>query len=162
MNDCELKELLKYDCETGDFTWKKRLGGRMRIGAVAGTQNGNGYTQIMINRQVYRAHRLAWLYMTGKWPENDIDHINHDRTDNRWVNLREVTRTENLKNSSLRKRNTSGVCGVHWYEGRDKWQSYIAASGKRVHLGYFTDKFEAICARKSADNRYGYHENHGE
>jgi len=156
----ELKELLSYNSKTGIFTWLVSLSNRVKIGGVAGSPDSNGYSVIKVRGRRYYAHRLAWLYMTGARPKS-IDHINHDRADNRIINLREATQQENMRNSTLRKDNTSGVCGVYQRKDMNKWQALIVAEGKILHLGYFTDKFEAICARKSAGNKYGYHANHG-
>lgn len=157
----ELKELFRYDPETGLFTRLVYRSPNAKIGYIAGTIGVAGYIQIKINMQLYQAHRLSWLYMTGEWPENDIDHENHKRSDNRWKNLREVTRAENLKNKSLGKNNTSDVMGVHWEKSFKKWTAYIAMNNKRIFLGRFFDKFEAICRRKSAENKHNFHENHG-
>jgi len=158
----ELKELLHYNPETGIFTWIKIKGSSNRtIGCVAGHNNGNGYLSIMINGKTHKAHRLAWLYMTKKWPKDQIDHDNHIRHDNRWVNLFEATNQDNQKNSTKYKNNTSGVTGIGWVERLLKWRARISVNDRLVHLGVFTDKFEAICARKSANNKYGFHANHG-
>ena len=154
----ELRETLHYNPETGVFTWRKSRAG-VGVGSCAGTKNANGYIIICCYGKLYRAHRLAWLYMTGEWPKDQVDHENHIRHDNRWENLREATRQENHKNRSMYKNNTSGVTGVYWDKG--KWKAYIRVDEKDKNLGRFTDKFEAICARKSGDNKYGYHENHG-
>jgi len=99
--------------------------------------------------------------MTGKWPKKYTDHINHIRDDNRLLNLREATDGENQKNSSQRKDNTSGITGVGIHKQSGKWQARIKLDSKLKHLGLFDDKFEAICSRKSASNKYGFHENHG-
>ena len=156
----ELKKLLHYNPETGVFTWLKRKQGA-RKSCIAGANHNCGYISIGINGKRYLSHRLAWLYMTGEWPKDQIDHINHIRNDNRIANLREATNQQNLKNTRISSRNTSGVNGVHWYKGRNKWQVYVKVNQKVKHLGYFTDKFEAICARMSANNKYGFHSNHG-
>jgi len=156
-----LKNILDYNPETGDFTWLITPGKRIKAGCIAGSVNGLGYLIIKINNKNYKAHRLAMLYMTGKWPKDQADHINHIKNDNRIVNLREATDEENSKNAPKRKDNTSGITGVLWHSRDKVWQAQIAVTGKRKHLGYFDDKFESICARKSAENKYGYHENHG-
>jgi len=156
----QLKELFYYDPETGHFTRLTKTAKRVKIGELAGGDNGFGYLQIRINGELYLSHRLACLYMTGKWPEF-TDHINHIRSDNRWINLREVTCTENHKNMTLRADNLSGVIGVCFCNRDKAWLSYINVEKKRKPLGYFKDKFEAICARMSANNKYNFHENHG-
>ena len=155
----ELKELLHYDPETGVFMWVVLRQG-VRNGGVAGSMS-YGYIRIKVKGRSYQAHRLAWLSIHGKWPKEQIDHINHIRDDNRIENLREATNQENQRNASMKKNNKSGITGVYWYKRDNKWLAYIMTGGKLINLGYFTDKFEAICARKSAEKKYGYHENHG-
>ena len=117
-----LKELVDYDSETGIFTWKPR---KWAYGAKAGTEAGwrdwKGYVIITLDRVNYRAHRLAWLYMTGEWPSQDVDHKDRNKANNRWINLREATRSQNMGNQSLRDCNTSGVKGVSWDKKTGKW-----------------------------------------
>lgn len=157
----ELKKLLHYDPDTGVFTRLVTTSNRSKAGAIAGSPS-NGYSSIRINYKLYYAHRLAWLYMTGAFPEDHIDHINHIRTDNRWANLRDVTQAENGKNQPKINTNTSGVTGVCWHKAANKWTAYVHTKEKRKSLGYFSDKFDAICARKSAEVQHGFHENHGQ
>ena len=159
----ELKKHVHYNPETGVFTWlvgykNKRID--RKAGDIINTVSGIGYISATIKGEYYSAHRLAWFYMHGYWPEC-IDHINHIRSDNRLVNLRETTTQGNGKNQSMRKNNKSGITGVRWSKPHNKWIARIVVNAKEIHLGIFTDKFEAICARKSADNKYGFHENHG-
>lgn len=159
----ELKQLIHYDPETGDFTWKVNRG-KAAPGKLAGHicfKNTKQYRIIGVNGRIDRAHRLAWLYMTGSWPTDEIDHINGDGTDNRWVNLRQVDRQENCRNMRIHNHNTSGVAGVSWRHQRSSWRAYIMIDNKQKNLGHFTDFFEAVCARKSAENRLGFHSNHG-
>lgn len=155
----ELKILFVYDESLGVL--KRRVTrGSAKKGSIAGCMN-HGYRDILINKRTYKAHRLIWLYVYGVWPKHEIDHINHIKTDNRVCNLREATRTQNNKNASRRKDNTTGVTGVGFFKRGDTWRARIHINGELTHLGYFFDKFEAICTRKSAENRYGYHINHG-
>lgn len=156
----ELKRLFKYNPDTGDFIRKVSLSSRCKVGDVAGTTVSKGYVMIAIKGRSYYAHRLAWLDAHGKWPDV-IDHINHIKSDNRIANLRNTTQKENCKNMLKSKKNVSGITGVCWYKKTRRWRSQIRAFGKKVHLGYFADKFEAICASKSAENKYKFHENHG-
>jgi len=156
----QLKQLLNYNPETGLFTWIKSKTNCIKSGDVAGTIMVSGYIRITIDFCQYRAHRLAWLFMVNEWPDQ-IDHKNHDRKDNRWCNLRNVTNQENGKNQSLGKNNVSGIAGVGWSKQSSKWYARIMVGGKGIHLGVFADKFEAICARKSAERKYGFHTNHG-
>ena len=159
INQKALKEILSYDPETGGFIWLIAPANCMKAGDAAGTLD-RGYVQIGIKGKLYRAHRLAWLITYGEWPR-ELDHINHIRDDNRIANLREVTRQENCKNRSPSKRNKSGVCGVCWNKASNKWLAMICVNSKNTYLGAFIDKFEAICARKSAENKHDYHTNHG-
>ena len=157
----ELKELLSYNPETGVFTRVKNSG-RAKVGDVAGCKDSsNGYIAICVQNKRYRAHRLAWLYVSGKFPKDQIDHINHDRADNRFANLREASNQENHKNTSIQKNNTSGVAGVNWHKASGKWKARIKVSQEDIHLGLFIDIIEAAKARKSAEVKYGFHENHG-
>lgn len=172
-----LKELLNYNPETGVFTWLARGDKYFQsplaakswnnrfAGKEAGTSHSNStsrtrYVSITLFQKQYRAHRLAWLYVYGESPRYKIDHINGDGADNRIANLRDVTDSVSAKNMPMLKRNKSGVTGIHWCKITEKWCAMIH-SGKTKNLGYFSDKFEAICARKSAEARLGFHENHG-
>ena len=155
----KLKEFLKYNRETGMFTWLMSRGA-VKFGAIAGHKRSDGYIHIRINGKLYLAHRLAWLFSHGCCPK-EIDHINHETGDNRIINLRKTDHHGNSKNQSLFKNNTSGVCGVSWDTNSNKWKSQININGKRKHLGLSIDKFEAICSRLSANNKYGFHTNHG-
>ena len=157
----QLKEILHYNPETGIFTWLVKTANRIKIGDVAGSTNSCGYISIKIKYNRYLAHRLAWLYMTGGWPKHQIDHIDHIRNNNRWVNFRGATHQENHKNQSLPKNNISGICGVFWENRAKKWRAQITVSGKKSCLGCFSSKAGAIKARKEAEIKYGYHENHG-
>lgn len=158
-----LKELLEYNEATGYFTWKASLCSRRREGDIVGKDNKAylNYISITIDNNKYKLHRLVWLYVYGHMPNGQIDHINQIRKDNRLVNLREVNNIENSRNHTMNKNNISGVTGVHWDRGRNKWMAYIKVDYKRIHLGRFTSKEEAIAARAHAEQLYGFHENHG-
>lgn len=165
-----LKSRLSYDSETGIFTWKfknsinrhdKRFNTIFGGKVAGGCKSSNGYLQIQIDGKLICAHRIAYLFMTGEWPDDEIDHINGNRLDNRWENLRAVSREENFKNKKIAKNNTSGVMGVHKDKNLNKWIVQINVSGKKKNLGKFDDFFEAICRRKSAELEYHYHSNHG-
>jgi len=157
----ELKKILHYDPDTGIFTRLTDVVHNAAAGNIAGHLSIIGYIQITLSYKRYYAHRLAWLYMTGCWPKHQIDHINHARDDNRFCNLREVNHADNQKNRTMYKVNKSGVVGVCWNKREKKWRARIVLSKKEKFLGCFVDKFEAICARKSAEFKYGFHENHG-
>lgn len=150
----ELKELLDYDPNTGIFRWKKTTSYKKLNGQIAGYNNGRGYYRISINNKKYMAHRLAWLYMTGNWPNEYIDHINGIGTDNRFCNLRQATQKENLQNARIRNDNTSGYTGVYWFQSRNKWVSKIWFNGKSIHLGYFDDPAIAYQAYLDAKQKY--------
>ena len=156
-----LKNILNYDPSTGVFTWAVDRGGAIKRGNVAGGIDRHGYRRIRTGGTQYACGRVAWFLMKGVWPVSDIDHINQNRSDNRWSNLRLVTRQENLQNASQRKNNKSGVVGVDWMLGTGKWRACIYVSGKWIFLGYHTNKFEAVCARKTAEQKYSFHPNHG-
>ena len=130
-----------------------------QAGSIAGYKQKSGYVAIKVSDVLYYAHRLAFLYMTGKFPSRQADHKDHIRHNNKWENLKEATLQENGKNRSLNKNNKSGVMGVCWKN--NGWECYIKINGKNKYLGRYTDYFEAVCARKSADYEYGFHENHG-
>ena len=156
----ELKKQVNYSPKTGVFTRLIAESNNANIGDVAGNIFGKGYVRFEIKGRAYLAHRLAFLYMTGEMPRY-TDHINHIRHDNRWVNLRKVTQTENQRNASKRKDNRSGVTGVVLVKKTGKLQARIVINRKTKYLGTFDDFFEAVCTRKSAEVRYNFHENHG-
>lgn len=139
-----LKEYFHYDEYTGVFTRIKMLYG-VKIGDVAGCKTHNGYIEIKINGKSYGAHRLAWLYMTGDWPINHIDHINSNGTDNHWKNLRDVTRTVNLQNQRKPQAHnkTSGLLGVHFEKESGKFKAQIKHEGKKKNLGRYSTAAEA-------------------
>lgn len=156
----ELKELLHYNPETGVFTRIVNRSQNARKDDITGFKQ-LGYLSVKINGKQYLLHRLAWLYITGEWPTEDIDHVDHIRDNNRWNNLREVSRAENLKNQSMRKSNSSGITGVSWDKSRNRWKIQINLNGIRKTLARSKDFFESCCIRKSSENKYGFHENHG-
>ena len=157
----KLKKILDYNYETGVFVRRGLIRG-VRTGKEAGTITPCGYRSILVDGSHYLAHRLAWMYVNGSWPKEYTDHINHIRSDNRIINLREVNKFENQKNQSLSAANKSGITGVYWNKAAGKWRSQIRVCGKQLYLGRFADKFEAVCARLSVNNKYGYHKNHGD
>lgn len=157
-----LKQVLHYDKDTGVFTWKVSNSNRVKAGNQTGhKKQAEGYTRIAINTKLYYSHRLAWLYEYGEFPIDQIDHVNHDRADNRIANLREVNNYLNSRNISKRKTNTSGFNGVSWNKRDKTWLAEIIVNGNKIFLGYFKDKNEAICARLHANRLYQFHANHG-
>jgi hypothetical protein len=152
-----LKELLNYDEETGLFTRKKALAAKgCSINKIAGCLTVRGYWKISIDKKQYTAHRLAWFYVNGCFPESAIDHINGIKTDNKISNLRLVTHSENLQNiyKSRKNNKTSKTLGVSWYKRDKKWQAEIQVNKKRIHLGRYDSLSEAKNAYLSAKNIY--------
>lgn len=131
-----LREVLSYNRTTGKFTW---LVHRHSIGKVAGTIDSNGYVLIRVDGKLYRACRLAWLYVKGEWPDHQVDHANLDKADDSWLNLRDATNSQNSMNKPLTKLNTSGFKGVSWSKGQRKWRAYITLEKKQRGLGSFND-----------------------
>lgn len=145
----ELRRLLHYNPDTGQFTWRVTRRGKARKGSVAGTKTPNtGYYQLAINRTIYKQHRLAWFYMTGKWPENQIDHINGIKDDNRFHNLREATNSQNLHNIGAKSNNKTGYKGVSLHKPAGKYVANIMIKGKQLYLGIFDTPEEAHEAYK--------------
>ena len=150
-----LRSFLNYNPDTGIFYWLVSRG-RANIGDVAGSLDKEGYRQIFIAGYNYRAGRLAWLYMTGKWPTEQIDHKNTDRLDNSWNNLRQATNTQNQRNRSLNENSNSGIKGVHWFVSGKKWKATIGYKCRMIHLGSFDSKVEAAKAYANAAKKlYG-------
>jgi hypothetical protein len=137
-----LKKYVHYDPDTGLFKNILYRKGGVPVGHVYTSKEATGYVVFRINMQTYKAHRLAFLYMTGAVPKC-VDHINTIRDDNRWCNLRPADRSQNVMNASLREDNKSGVKGVSWHKRDKVWQARVAAYGKEYHLGYFDDKQQA-------------------
>ena len=149
-----LKELLHYDPETGIFTWRVSRRGA-KSGSVAGVHD-NGYIRIKIDYELYLAHRLTFLYMEGYFPEYHVDHKNRIRDDNRWSNLRHVSRQCNQRNASIAKDNTSGITGVCWHKNNKKWMSRITIEGNHDNIGSFDSLRDAAKARWDAEVKYGF------
>lgn len=128
---------------------------------IAGTIDGGGYISVKYNGKRFKAHRIIFAMAMGKWPQLQIDHINHVKTDNRISNLREVSCVENSKNSSLRSDNKSGCQGVYWRERSMKWVATIHNNGVKVYLGNYKSFEDAVGARRKAQNDFGFHPNSG-
>lgn len=164
----DLRQLLRYDPTTGKLFWLHRKRGKRGDGIFnakyAGKEalsclNAYGYPSGTLLGRTCTAHRVIWALVHGEWPTLQIDHINGDRADNRLGNLRHVAGCENDKNKRRPRRNLSGFVGVSRF--RDKWQARISIGGKVVTLGTFADIDDAINARLAAQEKHGYHPNHG-
>ena len=156
-----VKKRLQYDEATGSFIWRSRQVLRRDdkrwntryAGQVAGSPNRDGYIQIKIDRRLYGAHRLAWLFCHDEWPSLEVDHRNGNRADNRIANLRLATRTQQMANLKRPITNTSGLKGASFNKKLGRWSSYIQDGGKCRHLGYFhsaADAHKAYCAAADA------------
>lgn len=150
-----LKALLRYSPKTGLFTRLTTRGGEL-AGSIAGWCSGR-YVVIGIDGIDYYAHRLAWFYMTGRWPKQQIDHKNRRHIDNRWRNLREATSGQNHRNTNRASSNTSGVKGVGWHKARRRWRARIRVDGVIYSLGYHRSLRAAKAARRAGERKH-----HGE
>ena len=163
----ELRQRLRYDPVAGKLYWREcdsnsRCWNSRWAGKEAGSRaRGDGYSKVNVAFHQMKAHRVAWALYHGSWPDGEIDHINHQRTDNRIKNLRDVTPLENRRNQRMKFNNTSGTTGVVWCKQTSLWKAQICFAGKGLHLGRFVRIKDAIEARKSAEERYGFHANHG-
>ena len=143
-----LKERLCYDPESGDWTWVNHPWFKSYAGRpVAGSRDIDGYARVSINDKNVKLHRLAFLYMTGEMPPDEVDHINGDKTDNSWCNLRLACRAENGQNIRDSGRNKSGVIGVDWNKAEGKWHVRVMANGVRHSGGYFNSLEKATAKR---------------
>lgn len=152
-----LREVLDYDPRTGVFYWRYASSSRTPKGSIAGHEckrSRTPYIMIGIDRKVYFAHRLAWLYMHGEWPDGHIDHIDRNPTNNRITNLRVATNSQNHANVGPRCNNTSGIKGVVKQPDCNRWCARITVQGKRIHLGLYETKDEAAKAYQDACQAY--------
>ncbi|EPD0133476.1 MULTISPECIES: HNH endonuclease [Enterobacteriaceae] len=167
-----LHECFSYDHLSGLMVWKVRpithfarerdhaAWNARFAGKNAGSMN-KGYWRVEVSKKPMGVHRIAWAMHYGEYPEGWIDHINGDRSDNRIINLRVTDPVGNATNQKMPANNSSGVAGVSYVPRDNKWKAYIYHGNKFVYLGYFVDKNDAIAARKMAEVKYGFHENHG-
>jgi len=153
-----LKELLSYDPETGIFTWLEANGPRAVVGERAGGIHHSGYRYIQIDNVAYGAHRLAFLYVFGYLPENEVDHRDRVRHNNKFLNLREATRQCQNRNCGMLRNNTTGVKGISYEAPTGKWTAYISVGKKTKKLGRFYDILEAAYHRFAAESCLGYPE----
>jgi hypothetical protein len=154
----KVRELFDYDPEMGILRWRNNRSCHL-AGSVAGSiRNDKRYIEVRYNGKFYMAHRLVFLWMTGRYPTNVVDHINRDGLDNRWCNLREATHTQNVANQKLRITNKLGLKGVIAKEryGIVKYEACIRVAGKRKHLGRFNTAQEAHQAYiRAAEEAHG-------
>jgi hypothetical protein len=150
-----LKEVLHYDPETGDFIWRVSLNRSTHVGDIAGYIN-HGYIEIGIDCRRHYAHRLAFLYMEGYFPEHTVDHIDRYPDNNKWENLRHVTQSCNARNTGLFRHNKSGITGVYWSKEDHRWVSQICIKNKTKRLGQYKNKTDAAQARWEAEVEYGF------
>lgn len=155
-----LASVMNFDPEKGRFFW---LGCNkfQPKGKEVGSFDGHGYGQINVFGKVWKEHRLVWLWIHGELPDKQIDHINHDRRDNRPENLRLVDNVENYKNRPKQNNNKFGIPGISFDKRMWKYHAYITVDKKRITLGMFKHLEDAINSRLEANKKYGYHENHG-
>jgi hypothetical protein len=149
-----LKQVLNYDPKTGLFKRYARLGPKREI---AGHVDSGGHRQIMVDGKLYMAHRLAWFYVYGCFPDNHIDHINRSPDDNRICNLRTATNSQNQQNTKIRKTNVSGFKGIGYDKRENKWRARITFKDKTICLGRHKTIDLALEARKQAENKYFTH-----
>ncbi len=157
-----VKSVLDYDPLTGELRWKKRFDfnkcdafNTRFAGKLAGNiDQSTGYKKVYINGRHYYIHRIAWLIVTGKWPVHEIDHINCNKADNRWHNMREANHCENARNRGGDPRNITGIKGVHWRKRANRWTSSIRVNKKLIHLGYFNSPKEAHNAYRNAAEKF--------
>ena len=141
-----VRELFRYDKDKGELFWLTRLNNRCRLDKPAGYLS-NGYRVIIAYRGRYLAHRLTWLYHYGYFPENFLDHIDRNPSNNHIENLREVSQSCNIKNTGNSTRNKSGVKGICWSKASKKWRVNISINQKQTHLGLFVNFIDAVKAR---------------
>jgi hypothetical protein len=171
------KIFFNYDDSTGiltrnhvDAKWYKvastcKRDNSMYAGKEAGfletDRHGKKYRKVKFKGTAFFVHRIIWLIKTGSMPSKEIDNINGNGLDNRWVNLREVSHKTNGMNMNKSKANKSGFTGVSFSKAKNKWVAQIRANGKQTYLGAYASLSEAIAARKAANIIHGYHVNHG-
>ena len=167
-----IRQLLRYEPETGKLFWKERGPEWFKSGSRCAADSARswnrkfagkealyaigsvGYPQGKVLNINCRAHRVAWAIHYGFWPTEHVDHVNGNRTDNRLVNLRQATRSENMCNRSAPSDNTSGLKGVYWNAREKKWHVQLSFEGKRKSVGYFKDKGKAAEAYAAAAAKY--------
>lgn len=154
MTQERLKRRVFYSAKSGIFRLHK-------TGNIVGSSDAKGYLTVQLGVRHYSLHRLAWLYVYGKFPEGVVDHLDHNRQNNAIANLRETSQLDNCKNQKLSSNNSSGFVGVRWNKARNKWTAAIKVDRKNIHLGCFDSYEDAVKSRMAANVKFGFHENHG-
>jgi len=152
-----VRQLFTYDGEHLRWNVSRQ---KIQKGSIAG-EIRDGYRRIGVNGKKYGAHRLIWLFVHGQFPTNFIDHIDGNGLNNRIENLRDVTNRENCLKQKLHCTNTSGHAGVSWNKHKNRWTAEIHVLGKKINLGAFINKDDAINKRKEAEQQHGFHPHHG-
>lgn len=150
-----LLDRFDYNPDTGLF--KRKLDGFV----FTYTSKTYGYIHVTLQGKSYCVHRLIWCMITGSFPEGEVDHINQDRFDNRWSNLRDVPKAANQKNKAKFKNNTTGVTGVYWDKQRQKWRAAVKKDGRLYRVGRFSTIEEAELAIKAKRKELGFPDTHG-
>lgn len=148
----EVQDIYHYDPLTGYFTYKVRTAQRIHVGDRAGTLSSDGYWSVRFNGKIHRAGRLAFYYMTGRWPDPEIDHKDGNPLNDAWDNLREATSSQQKMNTKKRRDNSSGIKGVSWNKLSNKWRADIMLNGKSKFLGHFDDIHQAEKAYLAAQS----------
>lgn len=174
-----LRQLLRYDPDTGKLYWRLRDVSHFTSGSYSAERKANawnarnagqeaftdignhGYAHGAINGTLYLAHRVIWAMETGEWPEGDVDHRDGVRGNNRFANLRAVSHAINMRNMTSHTSRGSGVPGVQWRPCRSKWRARIMVDGKERSIGHFDTKEQAVAARIAAQRSYGFTDRHG-
>lgn len=169
-----LRNLIRYEPDTGEMFWRERPSSMFKDGFYSadtlarswnsrysgkkcGCGDTGGYLRVSVHDRLFLAHRIAWAITYGEWPDEDIDHINGDRSDNRLRNLRTVTKAQNQRNQKKFRNNTSGVCGVYFIKSSKKWVAQIAGH----HIGTYNTRGDAAKARRADQRDRGYSARHG-
>lgn len=171
-----LTECIEYNSDTGSLTWRERPSSHFSDGSKSAqhlasiwnakfkmkpaftTIGNHGYYTSSISGKRLSAHRVCWAIYHGEWPKGEIDHINGDKLDNSIANLRDVTRSQNARNLSVKSGRRRGV---YWYAPTSRWVAKITVNRKMYHLGYFKVEADAVSARRLAEEINGFHKNHG-
>lgn len=156
-----LRALLRYDPATGIFINKVDRAARSPAGSVAGSANAQGRVYIKVGDKLYQAHRLAFLYMTGRWPRGMVDHRDTDPSNNRWGNLRDATRSQNGMNRGAPASSATGIKGVCWHKKMACWRVRVIANKRKVAEFYLSDLELAELVAKEAQDKYHGRFNHG-